>query len=89
MKKQTKIAKPKIKQSVIINTPVVKEKREYSGIPVQKGFIRVIVLKDYNGMLNELSADDIVDIPERRYKSLFARSLVKKYDGKSAPNKLR
>jgi hypothetical protein len=65
------------------------EKREYLSTPTESGDVRVIVLQDYNGMLNELRAGDIIDLPERRYKSLAFRGLVKLYSGKSEPNKQR
>jgi hypothetical protein len=65
------------------------EKREYSNTPTESGDVRVIVLQDYKGMLNELYAGDIIDMPERRYKSLAFRGLVKLYTGKSEANKQR
>jgi hypothetical protein len=67
------------------------EKQVYNDIPIvlQPGDVRVIVLKDFNGMLNELREGDIVDMPERRFKSLSFRGLVKIYEGKNTPNKLR
>ena len=65
------------------------EKREYSSTPTESGDVRVIVLKDYKGMLNDLYAGDIIDMPERRYKSLAFRGLVKLYTGKSLANKER
>jgi len=49
----------------------------------------VIVLKDYKGMLDELYEGDIIVVPERRYKSLAFRGLVKIYEGNKKPNKRR
>lgn len=66
------------------------EKRVYEGLPtLNEGHVRVIVLKDHNGMLNDLREGDIVDLPERRYKSLAFRGLVKLYEGSNLPNKQR
>lgn len=91
---------PKIIKPLIIETirstekmserPVF-EKREYTNIPTQleAGNVRVIVLKDYKGMLNDLYEGDIIDLPERRYKSLAFRGLVKLYEGTNQPNKQR
>ena len=92
--------KPEIKAGLVIETirssekisghPVF-EKKEYVNLPTQleEGYVRVIVVKDYKGMLNDLYAGDIIDLPERRYKSLAFRGLVKIYEGKSNPNKQR
>jgi hypothetical protein len=90
-----KIIKPlvieTIRSSEKISDHPVFEKQVYQNIPtvLQPGDVRVIVLKDYNGMLNDLREGDIVDMPERRYKSLAFRGLVRLYDGKTLPNKNR
>lgn len=65
------------------------EKAVYKNTPTSSGDVRVIVLQDYNGMLNELRAGDIIDMPERRFKSLSSRGLVKEYKGRELPNKQR
>lgn len=68
------------------------EKRVYKGLPtkLEEGYIRVVVLKDHNTMSGELLRDgDILDLPERRYKSLSFRGMVKIYEGKNLPNKQR
>jgi hypothetical protein len=79
-----------IRSSEKISEHPVFEKQEYKGLPTpNEGDVRVIVLKDYNGMLNELREGDIIDMPERRYKSLAFRGLVKLYEGKDLPNKQR
>ena len=85
-----------MKKQIIIETikSSKKEKREYVSTPVRTesvldGDIRVIVLKDYKGMLDNLYVGDIIDVPERRYKSLSFRGLVKIYGGKKQPNKKR
>lgn len=100
--KSPKIVKPEVikvgghdlKVETIYSTEKVSErppfeKAEYFNTPTPSGDVRVIVLKDYKGMLNDLYAGDIIDMPERRYKSLAFRGLVKLYTGKSEANKLR
>jgi hypothetical protein len=98
-KKET-VKIPKIIKPVIIETisagekvsdmPAF-EKRVYTSLPTSPapGEVRVIVLKDYKGMLNDLYEGDIIDLPERRYKSLAFRGLVKLYEGNNQPNKQR
>ena len=91
--KMPKIVKPLIIETIrssekISDRPAF-EKMEYENLPLQSGEVRVIVLKDFKGMLNELYAGDIIDLPERRYKSLAFRGLVKIYDGDKLPNKER
>ncbi len=80
-----------IRSTEKISEPPVFEKREYKSIPIpiEAGNVRVIVLKDYKGMLNDLYEGDIVDMPERRYKSLAFRGMVKLYEGEKLPNKQR
>jgi hypothetical protein len=58
-------------------------------VPLPAGNIRVEVLKDFNGMIDILRAGDIIDLPERRYKSLVFRGMVKEYKGDKSPNKQR
>ena len=65
------------------------EKPVYENIPIPTDSVRVIVLQDYKGMLNDLYVGDILDVPERRYKTLSFRGLVKLYDGPKVPNKQR
>ena len=60
-----------------------------TAIPLPNGYIRCIVMKDYNGMTDELREGDIIDLPERRYKSLSFRGMVKVYEGNKLPNRLR
>lgn len=72
------------------NLPPVYEKRIYlTKVPVPQDHIRVIVLKDYRGMTDELYEGDVQDLPLRRYKTLANRGLVKPYDGERPPNKMR
>ena len=87
--------KAKIK---VINTDEITEKKVFqpikkmvimTNIPLQGGCIRCEVLKDHNGMLDELRAGDIIDLPERRYKSLSFRGMVKKAEPGAKSNKRR
>jgi len=65
------------------------EKQVTENIPIPSDSIRVIDVQDYKGMLNDLYAGDIIDMPERRYKTLAFRGLVKLYNGPKIPNKQR
>ena len=58
-------------------------------IPLPAGHVRCIVLEDYKGMEDDLYRGDIIDLPERRYKSLCFRGMVKQYFGEGQPNKRR
>ena len=97
-KKEPKVKKPVEHTPIIIETirstekvevrPVF-EKPVYENIPIPTDSVRVIVLQDYKGMLNDLYVGDILDVPERRYKTLAFRGLVKIYDGPKVPNKQR
>ncbi len=69
--------------------PVFEKREILTPVPTNQGDVRVIVLKDYKGMLNDLYIGDIIDMPERRYKSLSFRGLVKLYDGPKQANKQR
>ena len=87
------------KKLVIKTITPTKEKKEIkrvfpkmevlNNVPVPAGHIRVIVLVDHRGMLDDLYAGDIIDVPERRFKSMRFRGLVKEYNGGSAPTKQR
>jgi hypothetical protein len=95
MKKGTKRVKPIIIDEVSSEKFDVKkffEKRVIKGripIPLAEGHIRVIVLKECDGMTGKYYEGDIVDLPERRYKSLRLRGLVEEYHGDNAPNRSR
>jgi hypothetical protein len=88
---------PPLKVEVI--RPKLKEKFEFAPlkekimvltkIPLPEGHVRVIVIQSFAGMIDNLMVGDIIDIPERRYKSLSFRGLVRKYDGDLQPNKQR
>ena len=73
----------------VIKGQVFEKQNVYTPVPVPKEYVRVIVLKDYRGMLNDLYAGDIIDVPVRRYKTLIFRGLVKEYTGYNNPNKQR
>ncbi len=66
---------------------VIKGKVPTRNIP--DGHIRVIVLKECDGMTGHYYEGDIIDLPERRFKSMRLRGLVDEYKGDSAPNKER
>jgi hypothetical protein len=94
------VVKPKRVKPIIVETihstaekaekvPVF-EKRVITGsLPVAEGCVRVIVLLDYHGMLDECYKGDIQDLPERRFKSLAFRGVVMEYKGDRIPNKQR
>ena len=66
---------------------VIKGKVPTRNIP--DGHIRVIVLKECEGMTGHYYEGDIIDLPERRFKSLRRRGLVDEYKGESGPSKER
>jgi len=66
---------------------VIKGKVPTRNIP--DGHIRVIVLKECDGMTGHYYEGDIIDLPERRFKSMRLRGLVDEYKGDSAPNRER
>ena len=68
--------------------PVFKEKVEVKG-SVPDGHMRVIVLKECDGQTGTYLPGDIVDLPERRFKSMRLRGLVDQYFGKDLPNRKR
>ena len=59
------------------------------GVPVPEGHIRVIVLKDCEGMTGSYYEGDIIDLPERRFKSMRLRGLVDEYKGDSGTTRER
>lgn len=66
------------------------EKYVISGsLPVPEGHIRAIVLVAYTGMNEYLYINDVIDLPDRRFKSLSMRGFVKEYKGPRIPNKQR
>jgi hypothetical protein len=68
----------------------VYEKHVITGtLPVPEGHVRCIVLIDHKGMLNELYKDDVIDMPERRFKTECNHGHVKAYTGPRIPNKQR
>lgn len=98
MKKGTKRVKPIIIDEVDSEKFDVQkffEKRVIKGkVPtvernIAEGYIRVIVLKDCDGMTGHYYEGDIIDLPERRFKSMRLRGLVDEYKGESGPNKER
>ena len=66
---------------------VFPEKKGTSGIP--SGHIRVIILKDCEGMSGTYKEGDIIDLPDRRFKTLALRGFCAEYKGSKKPNKER
>lgn len=96
MKKRTKKVKPIIIDEIesekfdvqkFFEKRVIKGKVPTRNIP--DGHIRVIVLKECDGMTGHYYEGDIIDLPERRFKSMRLRGLVDEYKGDSAPNRER
>ena len=58
-------------------------------VPLPENYVRCIVLIDHTGMLENHDIGDIVDLPDRRYKTLANRGVVEIYDGEDQPNKRR
>lgn len=87
---KTRLVKPIIVEEITSEKyaiPQFREKVVTNGIP--DGHVRAIVIKVYNGMTELLEVGDIVDLPERRFRSLQMRGLVKAYEGDKLPNKRR
>jgi hypothetical protein len=102
VKIEAAIQKKKIIQPLIIETlssTALSEKRIISmageknevqiRVPIPSGHVRCIVMKDYEGMSDYLYVGDVVDLPDRRFKSLVFRGYVEQYTGVRAPNKMR
>ena len=66
---------------------VIKGKVPTRNIP--DGHIRVIVLKECEGMTGHYYEGDIIDLPERRFKSMRLRGLVDEYKGESGTTRER
>jgi hypothetical protein len=90
MKKQPKIIVPKksIEKMEFKSTPEIKIE-VLTQIPLPEGHVRCMVLKEYEGMDDYHEKNDIIDLPERRYKSLSLRGVVQRYEGTGQPNKRR
>lgn len=65
--------------------PKKTEKKVYNKIPIPEGHVRVIVMKEYEGMKIEHEVGDIIDLPERRFKTLVTRGIVREYKGNKEP----
>ena len=86
---------PKTKREIVaevkekrIVTPVLKSEC-LTEVPVPEGHIRAIVLQSYAGMVDDIDIGDILDLTERRFKSLSLRGMVKEYKGTEPPTKRR
>ena len=72
-----------------VKAPSVKEKRVYPSTMVPSGHVRCLVIRDHEGMACYHYVGDVIDLPERRFKSLSFRGLVKEYKGESGPTTKR
>ena len=66
---------------------VFPEKKETNGVPV--GHVRVIILRECPGMSGVYKQGDIIDLPDRRFKTLALRGFCAEYKGSKKPNKVR
>ena len=96
MKKVTKKAEPKKEKKEIevihmpkVVMPVFEKRQVLTKVPLPEGHVRVEALKDFKGIEDELYVGDVFDVPNRRYKSMSFRGLVKKAEPGAQPNKLR
>lgn len=64
-------------------TKPLKEKVEYSSTP--DGMVKVIALVTYAGMIDMIFAGEVFLLPERRFKSLAKRGVIKEYTGDKKP----
>lgn len=90
VRRKKRVVKPIIVEEISSEKMIIpkyKEKVETNGIP--DGHVRAVVVKLFNGMIDLLEPGDIVDLPERRFRSLQMRGLVKAYVGDKLPNKRR
>lgn len=69
--------------------PVFAKVEVLTQVPIPVGHIRAEVLKDYKGMEDDLYEGDVLDLPERRFKTLANRGLVIECDKTRYPNKVR
>lgn len=58
-------------------------------VPLPENHARCIVTKEHQGMQDFHRVGDIIDLPERRFKSDSFRGLVKQYEGDKQPNRRR
>ena len=87
---KTRLVKPIIVEEITSEKyaiPQFREKVVTNGIP--DGHVRAVVIKVFNGMTELLEVGDVVDLPDRRFRSLQMRGLVKEYVGDKLPNKKR
>lgn len=93
VRKRRKLAKPIIVDEVSSEKVVIpayfEKKQIKGGVPIPEGHVRVIVLKDCGGMSGDYFKGDIIDLPERRFKSMRFRGLVDEYKGEAIPNRRR
>jgi hypothetical protein len=64
-----------------------REKRELTGMPTEH--VRVIIIKECDGMTGRYYPGDIIDLPDRRFKSMVIRGLCEQYKGNKKPTRER
>ena len=69
--------------------PVIREKAILNSRGIAENHIRVIILKECEGMTGRYMVGDIIDLPDRRYKSMVIRGLCEEYKGDEKPTKQR
>lgn len=68
---------------MVSSVKVMPEKRQYQSTPA--GYVKVIALKNYAGMLDVIYEGEVFLLPERRYKSLSKDGFVEAYYGEKIP----
>ncbi len=84
---KTKHEFSEIKEKKVIN--VIPKIEILTKIPIPEGYVRCMVLQYFEGISDKLEPGDIIDVPERRFKSMVFRGLVEEYKGTASPNKKR
>jgi hypothetical protein len=81
--------KPLIIEEVTSEKIVVAKKTEKrvvkTKIPIPEGHVRVIALVDFEGMTCHHYEGDVIDLPDRRFKTLVNRGIVREYKGYKEP----
>jgi len=69
--------------------PVTREKAILNSRGIAEGHVRVVILKECDGMTGHYEVGDIIDLPDRRFKSMILRGLCEEYKGDKKPTKAR
>jgi hypothetical protein len=73
----------------IVREPSAEKHEILTRVPVPDGYVRCIVLIEFDGMEDKHYPGDVFDCPDRRFKTLMNRGYVRLYDGTRIPNKDR